>query len=61
MSRVLATLILQATLLTNPGTLTFASTSTETFDGAAQNLATGVSYGNLVAGEAEARKMTADE
>lgn len=33
-----------------PGTLTLNSASTTTYDGAAQNLATGITYGNLVAG-----------
>jgi hypothetical protein len=44
----------------NPGTLTLASTSTTTYDGAAQNLATGVTYGNLVAGGTGAKTGAAN-
>lgn len=42
-------------IATNPGTLSFAAASTVTYDGAAQNLATGVIYGNLVAGGSAAK------
>ena len=37
-------------LAANPGTLTFAVTSTVSFTGAAQNLPAGVTYGTLIAG-----------
>jgi len=39
----------------NPGTLSFALASTVTYSGAAQNIATGVTYGNLVAGGSGAK------
>jgi hypothetical protein len=42
-------------IATNPGTLSFASASTVTYGGAAQNIATGVTYGNLVAGGSGAK------
>jgi hypothetical protein len=42
-------LLVNGDIATTPGTLTLAATSTTRFDGAAQNLATGVTYGNLSA------------
>lgn len=42
-------------IASNPGTLSFSAASTVTYDGAAQNIATGVTYGNLVAGGSAAK------
>jgi filamentous hemagglutinin len=42
-------LLINGDLATTPGTLTLAATSTTRYDGAAQNLATGATYGNLSA------------
>jgi hypothetical protein len=43
-----------------PGILALNSASTATYDGAAQNLATGITYGNLVAGGTGAKTATAN-
>ncbi|MCX7985032.1 MAG: hypothetical protein N3A63_09050 [Bacteroidetes bacterium] len=45
-------------IATNPGTLSFNAASTVTYDGGAQNIAVGVTYGNLVASGSAAKTAT---
>ncbi len=47
-------------IATNPGTLSFAAASTVTYDGASQNIATGITYGNLVAAGSASKTATAN-